>query len=81
MWDGALLLGDDGCAMYWPLVVTGTHRGQVWNVTDVGAQPFGYTTADDGHREDGRQGREGAVDQADHRRLHPLQQERPLGHR
>jgi len=34
--------------MYWPLVVTGTHRGQVWNVTDVGAQPFGYTTADDG---------------------------------
>ena len=48
MWDGALLLGDDGCAMYWPLVVTGTHRGQVWNVTDAGAQPFGYTTADDG---------------------------------
>jgi hypothetical protein len=51
-WDGALLLGDDGCGMYWMLVVTGIHRSHVWNVTDVGAQSFGrsfgYTTAADG---------------------------------
>ncbi len=52
VWDGALLLGHDGCGAYWTLVVTGTHRGHIWNVTDVGAQPFGrsfgYTTAADG---------------------------------
>jgi hypothetical protein len=51
-WDGTLLLGHDGCDMYWTLVVAGAHRGHIWNVTDVGAQPFGrsfgYTTATDG---------------------------------
>jgi hypothetical protein len=52
VWDGALLLGHDGCGMYWTLVVTGTHRGHIWQKVDVGAQPFGrsfgYTTAADG---------------------------------
>jgi hypothetical protein len=47
--NGILFLGHDGCGSYWMLVVTGAHRGQVWNITDVGAQPFGrsfgYTTA------------------------------------
>jgi hypothetical protein len=49
---GSLVLGTDGCAMYWHLIVTGPHRGQVWHITDVGAQPFGaefgYTTARSG---------------------------------
>jgi hypothetical protein len=46
---GSLVLGTDGCGMYWHLVVTGPHRGQIWNITDVGAAPFGaefgHTTA------------------------------------
>lgn len=52
VWDGALFLGDDGCGMYWALIVTGAQRGYVWNICDVGAQPFGrsfgHTTASDG---------------------------------
>jgi hypothetical protein len=40
VWDGTLLLGHDGCGMYPTLVVTGAHRGHIWNVTDVGAQPL-----------------------------------------
>ncbi|MFF3560927.1 SMI1/KNR4 family protein [Streptomyces sp. NPDC002574] len=38
---GSVVLGTDGCAMNWHLVVTGPHRGHVWLVTDVGAGPFG----------------------------------------
>ncbi|CAL9500899.1 hypothetical protein SUDANB176_03440 [Streptomyces sp. enrichment culture] len=49
---GSLVLGTDGCAMNWHLVVTGPHRGHVWLITDVGAVPFGaefgHTTADPG---------------------------------
>jgi hypothetical protein len=49
---GSIVLGTDGCAMYWHLVVTGAHRGHIWFVTDVGAAPFGaefgYTTAEPG---------------------------------
>ncbi|WP_033253526.1 SMI1/KNR4 family protein [Kitasatospora phosalacinea] len=37
---GSIVLGTDGCGMYWHLVVTGPHRGRVWCVTDVGATPF-----------------------------------------
>ncbi len=37
--DGTLVLGHDGCGMYWHLVITGPERGQVWQITDVGAQP------------------------------------------
>lgn len=36
---GTLNLGDDGCGMYWLLVVTGAMRGQVWTHTDVGVCP------------------------------------------
>lgn len=47
--DGWLPLGTDGCAIYWALVVTGPQRGHIWQITDVGAQPFGrsfgHTTA------------------------------------
>jgi hypothetical protein len=49
---GSLVLGTDGCGMYWHLIVTGPHRGHIWQIVDVGAQPFGaefgYTTARSG---------------------------------
>ncbi|MFF9329397.1 SMI1/KNR4 family protein [Streptomyces sp. NPDC014776] len=49
---GSVVLGTDGCAMGWHLVVGGPHRGHVWQVTDVGALPFGaefgHTTATSG---------------------------------
>ena len=38
---GSIVLGTDGCGMYWHLIVTGEHRGHVWTISDVGAQPFG----------------------------------------
>jgi hypothetical protein len=45
---GTVVLGTDGCGMYWHLVVTGPHRGHVWNISGEGAVPFGaefgYTT-------------------------------------
>lgn len=49
---GSIVLGTDGCAMDWYLVVTGPHRGHVWLITDVGAVPFGaefgFTTGESG---------------------------------
>ncbi|SCG01959.1 hypothetical protein GA0115259_107583 [Streptomyces sp. MnatMP-M17] len=49
---GSVVLGADGCGMYWHLVVTGPQRGRIWNISDVGAAPFGaafgHTTAGDG---------------------------------
>ncbi|WP_330456851.1 SMI1/KNR4 family protein [Streptomyces sp. NBC_00820] len=49
---GSVVLGTDGCAMNWHLVVTGPMRGHIWQVTDVGAlpfgAPFGHTTAEPG---------------------------------
>ncbi|MFE5889574.1 SMI1/KNR4 family protein [Streptomyces sp. NPDC056462] len=49
---GSIVLGTDGCAMNWHLIVSGAHRGHVWQVTDVGAVPFGaqfgFTTAEPG---------------------------------
>ncbi|MFI0448186.1 SMI1/KNR4 family protein [Actinomadura sp. 6N118] len=49
---GTIVLGTDGCAMYWHLVVTGPHRGHVWNICGEGAQPFGaefgFTTGHSG---------------------------------
>ncbi len=46
------MLGTDGCGMYWHLVVTGPHRGHIWNISGkaplmFGAE-FGFTTADPG---------------------------------
>ncbi|MFJ8441538.1 SMI1/KNR4 family protein [Kitasatospora griseola] len=41
--DGSIVLGTDGCGMYWHLVVTGRHRGHIWLVTGEGAFPFGDT--------------------------------------
>lgn len=38
---GSILLGTDGCGMYWHLVVTGPARGHVWHIDEYGATPFG----------------------------------------
>ncbi|WP_330176407.1 SMI1/KNR4 family protein [Streptomyces sp. NBC_01498] len=38
--DGSVVLGTDGCGLYWHLVVTGPQRGRIWAVGDVGAAPF-----------------------------------------
>ena len=49
---GSVVLGTEGCGMYWHLVVTGPHRGHVWLVTGEGAGPFGaefgFTSAEPG---------------------------------
>jgi len=49
---GSVVLGTDGCGMYWHLVVTGPHRGHIWLITGEGAGPFGaefgFTTAEPG---------------------------------
>jgi hypothetical protein len=37
--QGYLVLGTDGCGIYWLLIVTGSERGQIWWLTDVGIQP------------------------------------------
>jgi hypothetical protein len=36
---GTLVLGTDGCGLYWTLIVTGAARGQVWSQADVGISP------------------------------------------
>ncbi|MER6062775.1 SMI1/KNR4 family protein [Streptomyces sp. NPDC001792] len=50
--DGSLRLGTDGCGMDWHLIVTGPHRGHIWQITGEGALPFaaefGHTTAEPG---------------------------------
>ncbi|WP_405553344.1 SMI1/KNR4 family protein [Streptomyces sp. NBC_01171] len=38
---GSLLLGTDGCGLYWHLIVTGPQRGHVWMIAENGAIPFG----------------------------------------
>ncbi|MEV0368811.1 SMI1/KNR4 family protein [Streptomyces sp. NPDC050636] len=49
---GSVVLGTDGCGMYWHLIVTGEHRGHIWQITGEGAvpfgAPFGLTTAEPG---------------------------------
>ena len=36
---GCLYLGNDGCGMYWFLVITGRDRGIPWQICGEGAQP------------------------------------------
>ncbi|MFJ4340136.1 SMI1/KNR4 family protein [Streptomyces sp. NPDC088915] len=43
---GSLLLGTDGCGMYWHLILTGPQRGHVWQIADEGAIPFGPPSPD-----------------------------------
>jgi hypothetical protein len=49
---GSIVLGTDGCGMYWHLIVSGSHRGHIWNISGEGAMPFGsefgYTTGTPG---------------------------------
>ncbi|NEB73651.1 SMI1/KNR4 family protein [Streptomyces sp. SID14478] len=42
---GSLLLGTEGCGMYWHLIVTGPQRGHVWLIDENGAVPFGTRPA------------------------------------
>ncbi|WP_369367574.1 SMI1/KNR4 family protein [Streptomyces sp. CG4] len=63
--DGSVVLGTDGCGMDWHLIVSGPHRGHIWQITGEGAVPFGaefgHTTAGPGfagwvrHWADGRE--------------------------
>ncbi|MFI6940222.1 SMI1/KNR4 family protein [Streptomyces sp. NPDC050418] len=50
--DGSVVLGTDGCGMYWHLIVTGPSRGHVWRIDEFGATPFGaefgHTTGEAG---------------------------------
>jgi SMI1/KNR4 family protein SUKH-1 len=43
---GSVVLGTDGCGMYWHLIVTGEHRGHVWLITGECAAPFGLESGD-----------------------------------
>ena len=38
---GSVVLGTEGCGMYWHLIVSGPHRGQIWMISGEGAAPFG----------------------------------------
>lgn len=38
---GSVVLGTDGCGMYWHLIVSGPHRGHIWFICGEGAMPFG----------------------------------------
>ncbi|OLZ72736.1 SMI1/KNR4 family protein [Streptomyces sp. IMTB 2501] len=50
--NGSIVLGTDGCGMDWHLIVSGPHRGHIWQITGEGAVPFGaefgHTTAGPG---------------------------------
>lgn len=50
--NGSVVLGTDGCGMYWHLIVSGPHRGHIWFISGEGAIPFGeefgFTTAEPG---------------------------------
>lgn len=41
---GSIVLGTDGCGMYWHLVVSGPQRGHIWWISGEGAAPFGGDT-------------------------------------
>lgn len=43
---GSLLLGTDGCGMYWHLIVTGPQRGHIWQIPGEAAMPFGPRSPD-----------------------------------
>jgi hypothetical protein len=39
IYRGNIFLGNDGCGMYWHLIVTGAERGHVWQFTGEGILP------------------------------------------
>ena len=36
---GSIVLGTDGCGMYWHLIITGPDRGILWQICGEGIQP------------------------------------------
>jgi hypothetical protein len=36
---GSICVGNDGCGMYWHVIVTGPERGNVWMICGEGTQP------------------------------------------
>ena len=36
---GSICVGNDGCGMYWFVIVTGPERGNVWMICGEGIQP------------------------------------------
>jgi hypothetical protein len=36
---GCIYIGNDGCGMYWLLIVTGAERGNMWMICGEGMQP------------------------------------------
>lgn len=39
VWHGSLPLSEEGCGMWWHLIVTGPARGQIWQSSEYGIQP------------------------------------------
>jgi hypothetical protein len=39
VYHGSIQIGDDGCGMFWHLIVTGSERGNVWDLCGEGAVP------------------------------------------
>jgi hypothetical protein len=39
IYRGNIFLGNDGCGMYWHLIVTGAERGHIWHFTGEGIVP------------------------------------------
>jgi hypothetical protein len=37
--NGSIYIGNDGCGMYWHLIVTGPERGNMWLLTGEGISP------------------------------------------
>ena len=37
--SGSIFIGNDGCGMYWHLIVTGPERGNMWLLTGEGISP------------------------------------------
>lgn len=37
---GSIYIGNDGCGMYWHLIITGPERGIPWNLCGEGIQPL-----------------------------------------
>jgi hypothetical protein len=49
---GSIVLGTEGCGMYWHLILNGEHRGWIWMISGEGAAAYGaesgWTTAEPG---------------------------------
>ena len=34
-----MVLGHDGCGLFWLLIVNGSEKGKIWQTSDMGIQP------------------------------------------